>query len=147
MLQTRSWLPRTEGSVGLAFAHQGQHFAAQVERDLRVGIGKRLVLAHHAAQFGDERVEARFLGRVAELQRRDVGADLRVRDRRDERRGQREQQGEQHGAHYGTTPACCGSIASSAGSSSPAINASVSGPTCFQRITPFASTRKVSGAP
>ena len=48
--------------VGLALSHQREDFAPQVVRDHRVGIGQRLVLAHHAAQFGDQRAEAGLLG-------------------------------------------------------------------------------------
>src|SRR3546814_2359559 len=49
-----------------------------------VGVGQRLVLAHHAAQLAGQVVEAGFLCGVLEFQRRSVRGNLgrRVVDRR-----------------------------------------------------------------
>ncbi len=95
--------------VRLALPHQRQHFAAQVVRDLRVGIGQRLVLAHHAAQFGDEGVEAAFLGVVGELRRSDIGADLGGDRAGDQGNGERhEQRDEKHHPTIAVIPAKAG---------------------------------------
>src|SRR5690606_36942109 len=107
--------------------------------DQRVGIGQRLVLAHHAAQLQGERVEACFLGGAMELQRSGIGLLVGLRQRR--QRGQPQQRGKQEPVHRAA------SIFASSASSSFAMSSSVSGPTCFQRTAPAPSTRKVSGAP
>jgi hypothetical protein len=131
--------------VAAALAHQRQHLAAHVLGDLRVGVGQRLVLAHHAAQLGGQGVEAGFLGGVAEARWCLVAGGLGEGGRRlrqGQRRGQ--QQARRAGGHGAHRPR---STCSSAGSRRSATTCSVSGPVCFQRTTPAPSTRKVSGAP
>src|SRR5690606_40509380 len=118
------------------------HLVAQVLGDGGIGIGQRLVLALHAAQFFRQRVEALGFGAAGELRRGDGGRGLRERGGR-QRPRQREQHQRQQGAHAAHQP----STSSSSGSSSSRLVSSLTGPTGFQRITPAASTRKVSGAP
>jgi hypothetical protein len=88
----------------LPLLHQGEHFAAQVVRDLRVGIGQRLVLALHAAQLGGQRVEAGFLGGVAVVQWGGVGDGLGLREywhqqQRYHQKSNPQTEERKHGAH------------------------------------------------
>src|SRR5690606_17561506 len=108
----------------------------QVVGDLRIGVGKRLVLAHHAAQLAHQVAETLLLRVVLEDQR---GRVLRGLSQGQARR-QREQEGKQQGPHPPST-------SSSAGIRPVRRLSSVIGPTCFQRTTPSPSTRNVSGAP
>src|SRR4249919_965408 len=134
-------------AIRLALPHQVQYFPAQVAGDLCVGVRQRLVLAHHAAQFGGEMMEARFLRAAGERQRHFRLSRLRNGQRRTQHQegGGRKQRDsyslESVGFHWPR------SISASLGSTSSAMTLSVSGPVDFQRTTPLPSTRKVSGAP
>src|SRR5690606_10816237 len=126
--------------VGAARARPVEALLAQVVRGGRVGVGQRLVLAHHATKLRSQVVEALLFGAVTELEWRAVADDLCTGRHRT---GEGQQQArEQHAQVHSRPPRLA-----TRGTSCCSTTSSLTGPTCFQRTTPSASTRKVSGAP
>ncbi len=100
-------------------------------------IGDGLVLAHQAAQFGRQRVHARF-------QRR-VGGHVLCAGRARLRRAQQGQQAEEEQPVLERHRQPLSLLTS--GSRSLAHTSGVSGPMCFMRTMPSRSMTKVSGTP
>src|SRR3546814_2115413 len=102
-----------------------------------------LVLAHHAAQLAGQFVEAGFLCGVLEFQRRGVRGNLgrRVVDRR---QAESEHQHACNGHRADGADHLPSSSRSSTGTSSSAMIASSSAPTCFQRTMPSRSDEHTS---